>query len=206
MKALRRWRKRDGTMGEPLRFAARVITTSLAPRSWTKSCAVWPIRCSGDASPSRARIGRFRKASVSTRAGQTPSSSPPTTIRSKESRRASSRPRISMRAWPPGDGALAGEARDEGRIIDEAAANAAAHVRCCEFVEEHLQRAKGFVLHRVGGLEQLFDRPAMRLRDGNEIETVLVSRRRRKFHKGIAQAGEENGSSVPFPRREAAAR
>ena len=104
------------------------------------------------------------------------------------------------------DGALAGEAREEGRIIDEAAANAAAAIRCSEVVEEHLQRAKGFILHRVGGLEQLFDRPAMRLRDGNEIETVPVSRRRRKSRKGIAQAREEIGSSVPFPPREAAAR
>ena len=51
-----------------------------------------------------------------------------------------------MRAWPPGpgrDGALAGETREEGRIVDEAAANAAAAIRRREFVEEHLQRAGG---------------------------------------------------------------
>ena len=39
-----RCRKRDGVVGEPPRFFARLSTTSGAPNPWTKSCAVWPMR------------------------------------------------------------------------------------------------------------------------------------------------------------------
>ena len=112
-KAFRRCRKREGTMGLPPRFCARVITTSAQPSAWTKSCAVWPMRRSGGARPMRRASGRLRKASVSVLGGHVPSSSPPSTTRSTTRRRASRRPRIFRRRWVArGDGlrCLAGPA------------------------------------------------------------------------------------------------
>ena len=79
-----RWRKREATVGSPPRFRARLRIASRAPSAETKSCAVWPIRRSGGESPSVARIGRLRKASVSTAGGQTFSSRPAMSTRSNE--------------------------------------------------------------------------------------------------------------------------
>ena len=59
------------------------------------------IRRSGAERPSAARIGRLRKASVWTAGGQTVSSRPASSTQSKLRRRASRRPRITSRGWPP---------------------------------------------------------------------------------------------------------
>ena len=64
-------------------FCARESIAWRAPSAATKSCAVWPMRRSGGERPSSARIGRLRKASVSAAGGQTVSSSPASSVRSK---------------------------------------------------------------------------------------------------------------------------
>ena len=87
--AAMRCRKREATVGSPPRFFARLRIASGAPSAATKSCAVWPMRRSGAERPSAARIGRLRKASVSTAGGQTVSSRPARSTRSKLRRRAS---------------------------------------------------------------------------------------------------------------------
>ena len=94
-KSLEALQEARGTMGDPSRFCARVITTSCVPSACTKSCAVWPMRRSGGIRPTRARMGRLRNASVTVRGGHVPSSNPPSTTRSTDKKRASSNPRIS---------------------------------------------------------------------------------------------------------------
>ena len=82
-RAAMRCRKREATVGSPPRFFARLRIASGAPSAATKSCAVWPMRRSGGERPSSARIGRLRKASVLTAGGQTVSSRPARSTRSK---------------------------------------------------------------------------------------------------------------------------
>ena len=95
--ASRRNRKREATVGEPPRLAARDSTTLPVPIAMVKSWAVWPMRRSGGVRPSSWRIGRLRKASVGAAGGHTVSSRPPSSTTSAATRRASSRPRICRR-------------------------------------------------------------------------------------------------------------
>ncbi len=103
----RRSSQRDGTVGVPSVFSARVSTTSRAAASWQKSCAARPIRRSGSGRPNASCIGRLIQGSGAGSPGHTPSLSPPSTIRSACWRRASSGPQMLRRGCRPKRGRTA---------------------------------------------------------------------------------------------------
>jgi len=89
--------QRDGTVGTPLIFWARVRYTRSAPSSDMKSWAARPVSSSGDGKPSSCRIGRLSHAPVSAASGHVPSLSEPRIMTSGCCRRASNGPQIATR-------------------------------------------------------------------------------------------------------------
>jgi hypothetical protein len=90
--------KARGDRLDAVLFFARDTITSRALTAWAKSCAVRPMRRSGRSSLSRRRIGRLSQASAWVSGGHVPSLRPPSSTRSLSSKRASSGPRMRMRA------------------------------------------------------------------------------------------------------------
>ena len=138
-------------MGDPSRFCARVITTSWVPSACTKSCAVWPMRRSGGARPTRARMGRLRNASVMVRGGQVPSSRPPSTTRSTDNKpclqQSEDLDAAMRRAGGRTEILLFGQCGEEGRIIDKPPLQRLVFLRAdfrhFEIVEKRRQRLDG---------------------------------------------------------------
>ena len=95
--AFSRISQRDGTVGTPSIFSARVSRRGCAPRSDVKSCAAWPISSSGEGRPSALRIGRLSQAPGSAASGHVPSLSEPRIMTSVCCRRASNGPQMERR-------------------------------------------------------------------------------------------------------------
>ena len=115
-----------------------------------------------------------------------------------------------MRAWPPGAGATVrwrASAREEGRIIDEAAANAAAAIRCREVVEERLQRRQG-ISSSIASADRSSFSIVRRCASATATRSRLSPSRDGGGNpaKASRRRASEIGSSVPVLRREAAAR
>ncbi len=91
--------QRDATVGAPESFNARVSSTAVPPPASRNHARQG--RCAAPAVPGRGctRIGRDSHGSVAASRGHVPSLSPPSTTRSKSSKRASSGPRIASRFW-----------------------------------------------------------------------------------------------------------
>ncbi len=97
--ALSRKSQREGTVGTPSIFSARVRITSGDASSVAKSWADWPILSSGDGSPSVFRMGRLSQGPGSADSGHVPSFKEPRMTTSVCCRRASNGPQMKTRGW-----------------------------------------------------------------------------------------------------------
>ena len=176
-------------MGEPSRFCARVITTSAQPSACTKSCAVWPMRRSGGVEADARAHGPVEERVRPVRGGHMPSSSPPSTTRSTERRRASRRPRISQAAVRRlrGDGLTARlaparrrrpDSRRSGPRNGAALADGRDRRTGCRARSGKRPSVRLFGVHRDRARAARRSRGGVR--DGDEIELCLAVRRRRE--------------------------